>query len=890
MLLTSALVPITTAKTAHAAQNNGTLVLSVPSMWENTVTDDLLADFESQYGVDVALTYNETSFFGFGPGGSDTTAVADRLDDTSDFVSTADVLYVDTSSLTAEDTQAGYFLDLMPLVQSDPDLDTSDFIPAVWNSYQWDNGLWAMPISTDVILLTYDQTLFDNAGIAYPNERWTIDDFANAARALATYNADGTVDTPGFTVVSGGNNQSVFLRAVAGVSLYDSATMPNTPKLDDAALEYTLQVWYELVQEGVVGASGGGRDNNVPLRVEGINGYGERGFSPNNDDQEETGRYASLLPGGIAGLSVQGFAVSAGTQYPEIAYALTKYLTSRSELASNQFSASPARYSLATSAEQTTQSDQQGGPGQPGGFMMANNIPDTIQPTFDQGLTVGLPVSELRYASYLSTAVNEMNNNGGDAAAALQTVEALAVSDMQTAQARLGTYTIYITPPAAGPVLAAGEIALNCAVNSGFGGRGPGSQMMNQDQWDQLIADFVAADPEVGAVTLESVQGTDLASLTEEYDCIILPSNVVDDADLTTILSLDPLIDTDTTFDRNDVIGNTMTQLQRDNKTWALPIAIEPQMLTYDSTLFQQAGATEPVNGWTTDQFVDALNRLKTFDPDNAPFALTGQGSTAVLMLIAAFGGLPMDYRTDPPTINFTDATNVAAIQQVLDLAANGYIATNVEMDPETPIAITTGNFNQFRRAGPPDAQGSTQDTTATTLYPQGTQYGAITYSITTGYISATAQNPEADYRFLSLVAQNPQLFSGMPARSSLLSDPDVIASQGEDIVSVYQQVDALLRASNTIIFPSLSGEGGMGATSYMQQYWLNQALQNYLAGSDLAYELSEAETYTKAYQECTAQIVVDTTTGDAFEQRRAYAQAVMTCATTVDPTFSLGD
>jgi len=36
---------------------------------------------------------------------------------------------------------------------------------------------------------------------------------------------------------------------------------------------------------------------------------------------------ASLLPGGKAGLEAQGFAISAGTQHPDAAYALVKYLS-----------------------------------------------------------------------------------------------------------------------------------------------------------------------------------------------------------------------------------------------------------------------------------------------------------------------------------------------------------------------------------------------------------------------------------------------------------------------------------------------------------------------------------------------------------------------------------
>src|SRR5256885_16119734 len=52
-----------------------------------------------------------------------------------------------------------------------------------------------------------------------------------------------------------------------------------------------------------------------------------------------------LLPGGKAGLNVQGFAVSAGTEHPDVAYAFASYLTTRADISA--FSVSPARKSLA---------------------------------------------------------------------------------------------------------------------------------------------------------------------------------------------------------------------------------------------------------------------------------------------------------------------------------------------------------------------------------------------------------------------------------------------------------------------------------------------------------------------------------------------------------------
>src|SRR3972149_9373804 len=83
-LVTSVLMSPTSQRAQ--AQSSITLVLNVPSLWENTLTPELLAEFEAQNpGVTVAITYSDTAFFGFGPGTSSTT-VDERLDDTEEFV------------------------------------------------------------------------------------------------------------------------------------------------------------------------------------------------------------------------------------------------------------------------------------------------------------------------------------------------------------------------------------------------------------------------------------------------------------------------------------------------------------------------------------------------------------------------------------------------------------------------------------------------------------------------------------------------------------------------------------------------------------------------------------------------------------------------------------
>ncbi|MBN1966313.1 MAG: extracellular solute-binding protein, partial [Anaerolineae bacterium] len=617
-------------------------------------------------------------------------------------------------------------------------------------------------------------------------------------------------------------------------------------------------------------------------------------------------RQAVLLPGGTAGVSAEGFAVSSGTRYPELSYALAAYLTTLPELTSLNFlSASPARQSFANS-DTTTNNQTNGAPGggpngggPGGGFNNAANISDAMQAVVDQALYAAFSGAEVRYGSYLDTIVSQINSDGVDAHTVLPEVEASAISDVQTAAALSGTTSVVVALPPEEVTIAPGQIVLNCAVNTGFG-MGPNSQLANEDTWQQVIDTFVTSDPDVGYVNLEAVNQSDLAALASEYDCFILPTNAVSGSDVSPLLNLDPLLSTDASFDRNDLLTGVLPQVQQNNMTWALPLALSPQTLRYTPDLLARAGVPEPVNGWTTDTFIDALRQLMAVvDADTAPFTPNDPTGSYLLQLIGAFGGLPIDYRTDPVTINFTDPTNVAAIQQVLDLAVQGYMeyssvanigqggGFSVRID-STAIPITTDVLSGLARGFGRGAQALANNNGVQTLYPQNTRgAGFVAFDITTGYISATAQNPEAAYRFLSLAAQYPALFSGMPVRRSLINDPTVAASQGADVIAIYSQLETLLQNPNTVIFPANSGLGGI-ATNFITEYWLKAAFDAYvLDGADLLSQLQDAEVTTLAYLEC----VATTQAADlvAGEDMMGGFGAMMDCAQAVDPTLNLG-
>ncbi|MBI5927735.1 MAG: extracellular solute-binding protein [Chloroflexi bacterium] len=875
---------------AHA-QNGTTISLAVPSFWKNLITEDFLNDFESQYGVDVYVTYVDA---GFTSASSD---IATHLDEGQDYVSQADVVYLDDSILTPERTRAGYFLDLAPLIAGDGSLDTSDFYRAALQSFQWDAGTWGLPTSLDVILMTYDTAAFDEAGLAYPTSAWTLADFANAARVLSQVDASGTVTVPGLSVATFGDNLALFLRSLLSHGLYDDSTLPNAPSFSDPALETLLAdflvTWQELEDEGVISTGFGDNSDQIPLRIEQSSGLS--GFGP--DSVERSG---ALLPGDTAGITVEGFGVSSGTQNPELAYELIKYLTTRPEVANSFRSSSPARRSMV--GVQADQVNAQGSSGPGGGgisFSRGGNLSPENQAIVDEAIEKALPLSEMRFTDYITIALQAMRDDGLDAHSALQEIEQEAIAAVQTADDRRSTVAISIVPPPEPVVLAPGEVALNFGMASSFIVIGPGGGLPNQEQWDQLSQDFAANDPDVGAVNVEQAQGQSLEDLAQNYDCFTLGYNAVSgDSDLSSILSLDPFLDTDVNFSRNDVIGTTLIQLQHDNKTWALPIGIQAQVLRYDIDQFNNAGVPLPDNGWTVDEFADALESLQYNLGDTAAFQPIDPSGNYLLMLIAAYGGLPIDYRTDPPTINYTDPATVDAIRQVLDLAKNGYInyqelggnsfSIRVGGEDDTAIAITTDSLSpfSFRRGGPPGSDSN--DNTAIVTYPRGTTYNAISYNTVTGYVSANAENPEACYRWLSEIARHPELYSAMPARTSLLSDPSVTAVQGEDLSGVYNDLANLINDPNTITFPESFRQGGSPA-DFALDFWLKRAFDRYvLEDADIQVELEQAQQYTTDYMTCINSLPPYDPSSTDLNYLQEYFGQVTTCAATADPTYPI--
>ncbi|GAB1422561.1 hypothetical protein MASR2M15_27950 [Anaerolineales bacterium] len=839
------------------------VTLLVPDQVKTSITPEMLANFRNETGIRVVL--KSTSDI---PSYSPNVDMNTSLDEMKDFANSADVMALTTSQISPEFVRSGLFLDLTPLTSTDTSLYPEDFYPQMWQSLQWDGGIWGLPISADPIVLIYNPEAFDNMGLSYPDANWTIYDLDNAIRQLTEYDENGNVAALAFVDIGG---VDLMMLSLSGASLIDPDQFPSQPKFDDPNLEEAMTVWSDLAQEGFFTlAEGQDFAFDSPMYIgQSIISSAARFVNQSGGELK-----IALLPGGAAGIQLNFVAVSAGTQDPEAAYEVAKYLTNSPELAQAFFGTLTARKSLSGASV---------GEESPFRFLQ---VPEDQIPVLEEAMTNALPYSDTLFSSYLNTALRNMTSQNIDAATALDDAELLAIENMQIAQNRAVDMNLFVAAPAPEVQLSGGVISLK------FGYQSFTSQFPNQAEWDLAIEEFVTQDPEVGYVTLETASPFTqdvLTAFSNDFDCFYMPSNAVRGGDVSKILAIDPLLASDPNFSANDIVGNLLQQVQRDNLTYAMPVILQPGALYYNPLAFSSVGAYEPYRGWNVADFEDALRTIGVSAEGVPPFASKDFGGNYLLVFIAAYGGLPIDYRTSPITIDFTNPANLDAIQQVLDLAKDGYLAYEKLSNlfsfggggQSTEYAMYSQLINSVFQFGGSNSDETTNYQLAT--MPAGFDLSAVSYDIGALYISSQTQLAEPCYRFMSFIASQTGLFDGMPVRRSQINDPQLANTVGNTAIEFYLGMDDLLSSPDTILIPTIfSGDAGV-VGDFLISYWLFRAFDRYvLEDADLVKELEEAEGFAKPFQECIAGIPAF---DPANNNQLAYLQLFLDCAIKVDPS-----
>lgn len=227
----------------------------------------------------------------------------------------------------------GILMDLTDRISASEKVDMNQFPEDIKNLYQHEGKIYAVPKDIDTIALWYNKTMFDEAGIAYPDESWTWEDYYEAAVKLTkedgsqfgtamnpTNNQDGWMNivySMGGEVISEDKTSSGFdnpntLRAMEYVDKLIKNAMPSAASMSETGNDV-------LFYSGKVAMLPFGSWMIAPLKE---NEYvtANCGVSVLPKDAQ-TGRRVSIYNG-------LGWAVSANTKNPEAAWQLVEWFGS----------------------------------------------------------------------------------------------------------------------------------------------------------------------------------------------------------------------------------------------------------------------------------------------------------------------------------------------------------------------------------------------------------------------------------------------------------------------------------------------------------------------------------------------------------------------------------
>ncbi|MDR2480053.1 MAG: sugar ABC transporter substrate-binding protein [Treponema sp.] len=226
----------------------------------------------------------------------------------------------------------GMLLDLTDRVATSNVANMANFPADLVNLYTFSGKHYAIPKDMDTIALWYNKTIFDEVGLAYPNENWTWDDLKSAARKLtdASKNRYGIDFRPG-------EPQTEWANAIYQNGGFVISNDKKKSGFDNPATIAAFEYMVGFVQEGIAPPLAITADNDVnALFQSGIIAMGQFGswslssFKANDYIRQNCD--VAVLPASPTGKRATiynglGWAAAAGGKHPEEAWKLLEFFS-----------------------------------------------------------------------------------------------------------------------------------------------------------------------------------------------------------------------------------------------------------------------------------------------------------------------------------------------------------------------------------------------------------------------------------------------------------------------------------------------------------------------------------------------------------------------------------
>jgi len=244
----------------------------------------------------------------------------------------ADVFWMH-SNVSSQYMANGILLDLTDKIKSSSTIDMSKYYQDIVDLYTYNNKYYAIPKDYDTIGLWYNKTLFDEAGVSYPDNSWTWDDFYNAAVKLT--NKDKGIY--GYACNTTNNQDSWYnmVYSMGGSILHDDG---KTSGMGDDATLKAMDYVGKLVKDTMpaqstmseTGVSTMFENGQVAMCTQGswmVPEFHKNEYTSKNCDvavlpkDAATGSWTSIYNG-------LGWSAYSGTSHPDEAWKLIEYLGS----------------------------------------------------------------------------------------------------------------------------------------------------------------------------------------------------------------------------------------------------------------------------------------------------------------------------------------------------------------------------------------------------------------------------------------------------------------------------------------------------------------------------------------------------------------------------------
>lgn len=746
-----------------------------------------------------------------------------------------------------------YFRDLRPLYESDPSFEPDDFWPGILTACEDTYGnMVGLPLTATVNGIFYDEAAFDSAGVPQPAPGWTWDNLRQAITALTERRGSqvkyGLYDAPdiGSSVLAA--TVSDHLRAHGG-------------EVDANELLQEVQWYIDLARAGMLSG----------VRVEeDMENYWDERMKLFEDDALRPAMWPDSILSSVytgdptydendpfAGMAIRQFgfapmpvaadgsstntsrswvecaAVSAGSQNPRAAWAWLNFLSKQwftmDKTQMYEIGRPPSRRSVADSD----------------GYW--DLLPAKVVPAVRFALEHGS--YDLNYSSLFGEISIALAKTIKENADFEQVYETAFAARPATPTPVVDNAPIVVATPRA--PLPEGVTAIKYYVTS-----------YNQEELNALttlVEQFNQSSSNIYVEWLMEFHGDPgddwLSSIANNVDCFT--ADIWGDFNTGSMLNLNSLMSKEPASFRNDFSPQMMEAFSRDGNLYALPAARRLQMVAYNADLLARRGLTIPENDWTFEDFLEMASTVaSTSDADPSygfmfspydEFLALGQG--------VKWG----DLDSNPPKV-FYDSPEMRNHLQWLAQMKKDHVIFDQENGWEQMETVITSGQVAFWLAmmgeKNPWYYGSGQQAPykiSMAPLPETAMENPMTsWSNDRGhYISAQTQNSQACWEWFKFLSEQPNLFSGVPARLSLAESPAWEAYVGKEDAAAYRVAFA-----NTQ--PIEVQDSTMQQLLWPLSDWRSQTVKGALEGKDIQEVQLDMQNRAETYLDCVLALDMD--------------------------------